>query len=355
VVKVLYGAPLALGGTAEHRLRAFRRIVPDVAAFDTRGPENLGALGRFAERFPSGLTAGALNASLLAAAEAARPDLVWLDKPILVLPRTVRALRAMGAQVVSYMPDDPFGPRRDGIWRLFAAALPEYSAHVVPREVTRQEFEARGARRALTTVFAFEPTVHYPPWEAGQAPQKRFDISFVGYPHDQRARWIADLVRQAPGIRIGVFGPGWDRHAAELVELGVEPHPGVFNDAYREVIWSSRLSLSFITRSNRDEMSHKAIEAAAAGTPPLVEPSPVHSRVFEHGTSAFFFETPDQLAGVVQDALARGEALDAVGRGAAEAVRRAEMSNDDVVRGALNEVECNGEPSVAQLPTGRIA
>ena len=332
-MKVLYGGSLAFGATSEHRLCAFRRVLGDVTAFDTNAPENIGSLAYIANRFQSTFALQRLNRNLVSLAEAVEPDLIWLDKPILVFPDTVRRLRRIAPEVVSYMPDDPFGPRRDPSWHLFVPALPEYSAHVVPRDVTKSEFQARGVKRVLTSIFSFEPSVHFPPAAVGLTPPKDFDVTFIGYPHDQRANWIMAMKRQAPELSLGVFGPGWMRHAAELNSLGVCPQGAVWNDSYREVIWRSRLSLSFITQSNRDIMSHKAIEIAAAGTPPIVEPSPIHRRIFEHGKSAFFFEKPADLARLVRKVLATGdESLAEAGKAAAMAVRRAEMSNDDWLR-----------------------
>jgi hypothetical protein len=163
-------------------------------------------------------------------------------------------------------------------------------------------------------------------------------VIFVGSPYDRRAEWIMRLAQESPGLRIGLFGPGWRKHAAALRAAGLECRAPVWNDAYRETVWRSRLALSFITRSNRDELSHKAVEIAACGVPVLVEHSPVHSRVFRHGQSAFFFVEPEQLSTVVREALAMSGELGRVGLAAAAAVRAAELSNDQVLTRIFHEL-----------------
>src|SRR6266704_804564 len=43
-------------------------------------------------------------------------------------------LRAMGIATVSYMIDNPFGPRQDPGWRLYMKDIPHYDLHVVQRD-----------------------------------------------------------------------------------------------------------------------------------------------------------------------------------------------------------------------------
>jgi spore maturation protein CgeB len=344
-MRILYGGNLSLGSTSEHRLRAFRRSISgDLIAFPyerylERGLPQLRKLG---ERFLVSSGIAALNRALIRIIEETRPECVWLDKPIYFHANTIRRIREIGAKAISYMPDDPYGPRNDFVWRHFKSALPYFWAHVVAREITRRDFVERGAERAVCVPFAFEPSLHFPPTSIGLSPPKDFDLSFVGSPYDDRAKWIIKLASELPAVRFGLFGPGWERHASKLRTAGISCQPAVWNDQYREIIWRSKLSLSFITRCNRDELSHKAIEIAASGTPVLVEPSPVHSRVFRHQESAYFFSNPNLLSTVIRDALSKGDDLKRVGANAARAVRSAKLSNDDIMYDALHKLELVG-------------
>lgn len=340
-MRIVYGGQLSLGATTEHRLRAFRRSI-DAELFElayepyltTRIPR----LRNLAERALWSPGISALNRELCRLVESTRPELVWLDKPIYFRPETIARISATGVKVVAYMPDDPYGPRGDFGWRHFKAALPHYWAHVVTRAVTHEEFIAHGAVRVVSVPFAFEPSIHFPPGTVGLTPPKDFDVSFVGFPHDDRAATIIRLARKLPGLRIGLFGPGWRRYATALSEVGLRCQNAVWNDQYREIIWRSKLSLSFVTRSNRDEASHKALEIAASGTAVLVEPSPIHSRVFRDRESAYFFEQPSALPTVVSEALSTADRYFAVGLRGAEAVRAAGLDNDTVLRRALDKL-----------------
>jgi spore maturation protein CgeB len=346
-MRILYGAPLHLGSTSEHRLRALRRVAPcEIVEFPfERYLGSSTSLGRrLTERLLFSPAIGSINRGLLDAVEAADVDYVWLDKPIYFTAQTIERLRKRGVRTVSYMPDDPFGPRADKVWRHFELALAHYWGHIVTRDVTRRDFLERGATRVVSIPFAFEPSLHFPPSAVALTPPKNFDVSFVGSPYDDRAEWIIKMRNELPTISFGLFGPGWERYADRLRTGGVTCRPSVWNDQYREVIWRSKLSISFVTRSNRDELSHKAIEIAASGTAALVEPSPVHDRVFRDGESAYFFTNPDRLAEVIRAALARGDEYRKIGIDGARRVRMAALANDDVLSHALQDLEGGRQP-----------
>ena len=334
-LRVLYGGWTAVGMTSEHRMRAFRRVAREVHAFsyDELLDSRIPLMRRFSDRFQLSPRVSLLNRALVAAAERERPDLIWLDKPIYVYPSTVAALRDAGFRVVNFNPDDPLGPRKDPVWRHFIPAIPFYSALIVPRTVQVAEYLGMGVPQVIKVPLSFEPTVHFSPDRLGLTPNRDLDLSFIGFPHDQRLRWIKAILARLPDLRFGLYGWGWEKHARQLRAQGLRCHGPVWNDQYRETLWRSRLSIAFVTRSNRDEMSHKAVEIAAAGTPLLVEDSPEHRRIFPKG-SALFFSDPDHLPELVAAALARDD-LPAIGAAGEAAVHRAHVSNDDVIRHCL--------------------
>lgn len=336
--RVLYGGWTSLGMTSEHRLRAFRRVVREVAvlSYDALLATRVPLMRRLSDRFQLSPQVAALNRALIAAAKRERPDLIWLDKPIYVYPATVARLRDAGFRVVTYNLDYPLGPRHDPVWRLLKPALPLYSAHVVPRQAQVPEYLALGVPQVVKVRLSFEPTVHFSAARLGLAANPDLDLSFIGFPHDERLRWIRAILARRPGLRFGLYGWGWEAHARQLRAQGLRCHGPVWDDQYRETLWRSRLSLAFVTRSNRDEMSHKAVEIAAAGTPLLVESSPEHHRIFPAG-SALFFSDPDELPDLVAAALARDD-LAAIGAAGEAAVHRARLSNDDVIRHCLAEL-----------------
>jgi spore maturation protein CgeB len=281
----------------------------------------------------------AINKALAEAIRSLPPGAgVFLEKPCWVTSRTVELMAERGLRTVCYTPDDPFGPRRDGVWRLFLEALPLYDSHIVPRAVSVDDFKNAGARRVRLKRFGYDARLHKPE----QPPRRHFALgySYIGFPHEQRPAFLAGLkARLEPaGAQVSVMGPGWTlwRHRAKGRLL--EAAPPVWDTDYRDAIWNSRASLAFITRLNRDEVSHKAIEIAACGRPPVLEPEGGHAELFEDGVSAIFFKDVEECADKLTFYWDRLEQLESMGQRAARAVAEAGYSEDTLIDLILEEL-----------------
>ena len=264
--------------------------------FEIDGYEAAVALMRKVEfRLAVGPAVERINRDLLAAAERERPDVFWADKVLKLRPSTLRAMRELGITTVSYMIDNAFGPRKDPGWRLYVKCIPEFDLHVTQRDVSVEDYRARGARDVLKIQTAFEETVHFPP-PVGWGDQDRDrGVSFVGTPYDDRAETLAWLGEA--GLPVAVSGnPGqWARALAkerlERIWFGGE----LYETAYREAIWKSKINLSFLTRANLDEYTHKSFEIAGCGGFLLAERCAGHQAKFREDEEAVFFAGFDEL------------------------------------------------------------
>lgn len=291
-MRILHVASYAPNGTPPHRAASMRRLGHDVVDFDLDPllgrPSRLAAALRI--RLLVGPTVNAVNQRLLEVARDSTFDLVWLDKPIWVRPGTVRALRASGAAAVSYMPDNPFGPRGDPGWRLYRAAVAEYSAHVIANPAGTQCYRDASAARVLLMPVPYEPTVHYPPPDGWSDADRDVPVSFVGSPHDERADFFRTLARDHD-ITVRVWGEpaAWASvfSAAEMAMF----HAGsaVYHDDFRRIIWRSRINLGFVARANLDTFAQRWFEISGAGGFLLAERTEDGLRTFDSGSEAAFF------------------------------------------------------------------
>ena len=91
----------------------------------------------------------------------------------------------------------------------------------------------------------------------------------------------------------------WRRTLGKL--LDAPTYARVFRSAelyegdYREAIWHARINLSFLTRSNEDEYTHKSFEIAGCGGFLLAERSAGHLAKFVEDEEAVFFNGYDEL------------------------------------------------------------
>lgn len=301
-MKILYASGLSLQDSSLYRLWALERLGHQVIPFNAFDylPRNP-LIRKVTHRLSAGPSVDRLNRDLLRIAEAERPDLFWADKLLSMRPRTLNRLRAVGIASVSYMIDNPFGPRRDPGWRLYMKNIPHYDLHVVQRDKNILDYTSRGARDVIKIQTAYEPTLHFPPPASWSDADRDRDVSFVGTPYDDRAQTLGRLWREC-GFSVAVSGSGklWGRAMQPDAFKATFRVGELYRDDYREAIWRSRINLSFLTHSNQDEFVHKSFEIAGCGGFLLAERSAGHLQRFKEDQEAVFFSSFDELAGKIR-------------------------------------------------------
>ncbi|HEY1215482.1 MAG TPA: glycosyltransferase [Bryobacteraceae bacterium] len=295
-MKILYAASLSPNDSALYRQWALERqghkIVP--LNFLTYMPKNP-LLHRLVYRAVLGPQVDRFNRDVIELAERERPGVLWADKLLWMRPRTLDRLREMGITLVSYMIDNPFGPRQDPGWRVYMKSIPHYDLHVVQRDKNISDYRSRGAKDVIKIQTAYEPTIHFPPPEGWSDQDRDREISFVGTPYDDRADTLAKLSEEF-GVTISGNGRSWRRALGPNAFSKLYREGELFRQQYREAIWRSKINLSFITHSNQDEFVHKSFEIAACGGFLLAERSQGHLDRFVEGEEAVFFTGFDELA-----------------------------------------------------------
>ncbi len=298
-LRILYIAPMNYGWYGLYRQRSLERlghtVFPiDIMQYETRGNP---MLARVRYRLQIGRIVTQMNEDVLRLARENRVDAVWFDKPLFIRAATLRELRAMGIVSIDYMIDNPFGPRRDPGFRLYVRTIPEYDVHVQQRDVSIAAYIERGARHMVKVQTAFEPSVHFPPPEGWSDRDRTREVSFIGTPYDDRARFLAELWRKY-NLPIIISGPRiWKRKLDRGALAALYPQEGeLYDAAYREGVWRSKINLSFLTHGNQDEYAHKSFEIAACGGFLLAERSEGHSARFREDEEAVFFSSIEECA-----------------------------------------------------------
>jgi spore maturation protein CgeB len=232
-----------------------------------------------------------LNRDIIRLATEKSPNVFWADKVLSLRPSTLQTLKSMGITTLSYMIDNAFGPRKDPGWRLYKKTIPFFDLHCTQRDVSIVDLMRRGAKEVIKIQTAYDRTSHFPPPESWSDDNRDRDVSFIGTPYDDRADFLSKL--SDAGLPIVVSGPrgAWkkaltERHFDTMFQSGE-----LWDDAYREAIWKSKINLSFVTKGNQDEYSHKAFEIAGCGGFLLVERSDGHAERFRDGQEAIFFSS----------------------------------------------------------------
>ncbi len=302
-LRILYIAPMNYGWYGLYRQRSLERLGNTVFPVDIMQYEKRGNpfMARVRYRLQIGRVVAQMNEDVLRLAKEHRVDAVWFDKPLFIRAATLRQLRVMGIATVDYMIDNPFGPRRDPGFRLYVRTIPEYDLHVQQRDVSVAEYLARDARRVVKVQTAFEPSVHFPPPAGWSDKERTREVSFIGTPYDERPRFLTDLWRKYD-LPVAISGPRvWARKLDRDALAALYPEPDeLYDAAYREGIWRSKINLSFLTHGNQDEYAHKSFEIAACGGFLLAERSAGHSERFRENEEAAFFSGIEECAEKIQ-------------------------------------------------------
>jgi spore maturation protein CgeB len=295
-MKILYAAGMSPNDSSLYRLWALERLGHQVIPFNAFDyvPRNM-VMRKIAQRLVTGPGVARLNRDVLHIAEREKPDILWADKLLYMRPQTLDRLRALGVATVSYMIDNPFGPRQDPGWRLYMKDIPHYDLHVVQRDRNILDYTSRGARDVIKIQTAYEPTIHFPPPEGWSDADRDRGVSFIGTPYDNRAQFLTRLWKEfnLPVTVSGglVWKPALGSEATAAIYRG---NGELFRDEYREGIWRSKINLSFITHSNCDEFVHKSFEIAGCGGFLLAERSEGHKQRFREDEEAVFFSTIEE-------------------------------------------------------------
>ena len=295
-LKILYASGLSPNDSSLYRVWALERLGHRVVSLNAYAYQPQSPLVRkVLHRLQVGPWVERLNRDVLAMAEREQPDVLWADKLLPLQPQTLRRLRAMGVASVSYMIDNAFGPRRDPGWRLYMRCIPFFDLHATQRDANVEDYQRLGARDVIKIQTAFEPTIHFPPAAGWSDADRDREVSFIGTPYDKRAEALARMWREC-NVPLVISGADslWRERLPAGAFAAMFRGGELYGEAYRQAIWRSKINLSFLTHSNRDEFAHKSFEIAGCGQFLLAERSPGHLERFVEDEEAVFFQGVDE-------------------------------------------------------------
>jgi hypothetical protein len=294
--RILYVASLVAGETSLHRYPSLLRLKQDVVPFNlSEYSFRWGKLNALQYRYPVGPLIARVNAGLVDAVRAAKPDVVWFDKPLVFTVPTLNLIKETGALTVCYNQDNPFGPRNDGCWLQLSRIHPLIDLHCVFRKADVERYQEWG-KNFVELQFSFDPAVHFPPPIEWSDRDRTRDVSFVGSPYEERPAFMRKLFHDYK-LPITISGPRWNKVLTD--EENKHFLRGAYylkDDQYREAIWQSKINLAFVTHLNEDDVAQKTFEITACRGFLLAERTATHQALFEEGKEAEFFSSAEECA-----------------------------------------------------------
>jgi spore maturation protein CgeB len=302
-MKILYVGDLNFGGSCLMRLEVLRELAHEVAGFDTIPytwrPGKV--RGYFFRHFPP---VGRLNADLLKAFEAVKPDLVWVDKGRYIYPETLATMKKAGAKLVHYSSDTAFKVHDS---KHFDQSVPLYDVLVTIKDYELGEYRKKGARKLLFQNPAYDRAMHLK-IELSSEEKKTFenDVVFIGRYEAPRVEALEALWRE--GIQLAIWGPYFEGRAAGAFLKACWRGRGVIGLDYSKALSGAKIGLCFLSKNYPDRITSRTFEIPAIGGFMLTERTDEQKAVFNEGVEAEYFGDVPELVSKVKQYLADGEA-----------------------------------------------
>ncbi len=313
-------------------------------AFDFQGFEHRSRfdrlIGRLRDEPFSHSAVQSFNRAFQESVKDAQPDIVWVEKAVMLLPETISAARraAPNATFVGYQTDNPFGRRSNesSLWRRFVDCIPAYDIHFVFRPDEVDNYLTHGAHKVHVTRHHYYPALHTPQPTADVPPEYRHDVVFVGTAIDRRIASITRLMAE-PSIRLDVYGGLWNRHWPYYRHRH-SFHGHVPENRYSLLVAGSKISLGYVSASNLDQYTGRSIEIPACGGFFLGERTHAHEHLYKEGEEAEFFGSHEECVDKIRYYLAHDNRRIAIARSGHERCTRAGYSCLDVMNDALGQI-----------------
>lgn len=226
------------------------------------------------------------------AREAEKFDIFWIEKSPMVHPETLKALKRAcpSCHLISVSEDDMYASHNRS--RYYEKCLPLYDIVFTTKTYNLQELKQLGARHTEYFLDSYDEGLHRPLAEYETINKKDIEVSFIGTFEAERAatiRWLG-----ARGVRILVFGNGWDSFKDANANVEVQNRP-VYGSEYVEIINRTVINLGFLRKINRDQVTSRSMEIAGTASFLLAERTSRHLELFDEGIEADFFSTNEEL------------------------------------------------------------
>jgi spore maturation protein CgeB len=314
-MKILFAGHLSEGQTSRMRLRAFERLGHTVRGVHTAEPWTRATwLKRQAQRrLERGSVIDEINRSVLQAAHAFRPDLLWAEKQEFLRVETLDEVRRLGARLVHFTPDPYFALS----WkrtRLMDNAICAFDVLVYCKSYERSDYEALG-RPLIYMPLGYCDEMHRP--LTSDNPKWNCSVGSLGgwEPHRQR---LLHAIAEA-GIDVKIWGFHWDflrdgkwtprrqiilhqiagsvPFTFEHDELIARMYQGeeVYGDDYARALTGAKIGIGFLRRVCPEQHTTRSFEIPACGSMLLAERSEQHQEFFVEGKEAEFFASEEEL------------------------------------------------------------
>ncbi len=244
-------------------------------------------------RLRNGIAIKMLNMSFCNAAISTLPDIVWIEKGLLIYHSTILKIKSStSAFIIGSHSDDFLDEKSNKISRHFDKSIPLYDLIFTPRDINYDELRLRGSKHVAKYWKGFDE-YNIKPWSLSNTERSRFscDVIFVGHCEEFRFRCLKYLADTGINLKIG--GGLWNKQWPQGYN---SYHIGSTEGAdFAKAYCGAKIGLNFLSEWARDTQNSRAFEIPATRTFMLSERSDDLTDCFIEGVEAEFFSSQDEL------------------------------------------------------------
>jgi hypothetical protein len=338
-MRILYLGDDTIGSTSLHRADALRRLGHEVVHIDPRRALPCKQwIGGFSVRFSFSIFAPLIQVYLKREIAGESFDLVWVNCAAELCPDAYKFLSRVGAKIIHYQNDDPFGGRDGKKWNGYLNSLKYIDVAVVVREPNVDEALEAGAKDVHRVFMSYDPVAHAPVVpSADEIKEWSSDVSFIGTWMPERGPILARLIEL--GVPLTIRGNWWQKAPEwDSIRRAWKGH-GVYGREYILSIQLSKVTLGLLSKGNRDLHTTRSVEVPFIGGAAFcAERTSEHEGMYKEGIEAEFWSSPEECAEKCFKLLKDREIRLAMVEKAKSKIQNLGLSNDEVMRRVLTEL-----------------
>lgn len=219
-----------------------------------------------------------------------------------VLPSTMQKLKTMGKKISIYNNDDPYGSViKNGkpflqffqyYWFIKSLIFADYNFVYRPINIGESKNYVNEDCKINILQPYFIPDLHKPSYK--KAKDCKHDVIFIGHYENDGRLEILDYLH-ANGIRVSLFGTGWNEiKNSKFLEQKERIMP-LRGDDYAKALGESKICLSFLSSMNRDVYTRRCFEIPGMRKLLLSEKTREMTEIFTDNKEAVFFNDKYEL------------------------------------------------------------
>ena len=242
-----------------------------------------------------------INRDILRVFSQENPEMVFINRGIYVLPKTIKLIRK-SCIVFSYNNDDPFSKNysllsRVFLWRHYLKGI-QYADHCfVYRKKNIHDMKNAGITcSSILRSYYIEKNNYIIKNE-----KKEIDVIFIGhFEDDGRDQYVSALIDNK--INFVLLGPRWSRsrlYARIKNYLNYDPDASVSQLRYNQYLNRAKISIVFLSTLNNDTYTRRCFEIPAAKSMIFCQKTDDMCAMFKENEEAVYFSTPDEFSAKV--------------------------------------------------------